>query len=133
MILVSGAILLAIPSQIESVEASSRIGPRFVPTLMAGIVMAISVVKLLKEFMKHEKKHVIAVDLKEQTRIALAILSMAVFYLASVRWNIVVPAILVGFALLAIMRCKKKSYYAIVLATGILLYLGAKYLVHIRF
>jgi len=133
MILVSGVILLAIPSQIENAAIGGSIGPRFVPTLMAGIVMAISVFKLIKELVTRAKKNMVEVELKEQARVGLAILSMICFYLAAMRWNIVIPAILLGCALLVIMRCRKKSYYAIVGVTGILLYLGAKYLIHIRF
>lgn len=133
MMAVSIGLLAAIPSQIENVQASSAIGPRFMPSLSAALILVISVIQLISEIMKKDKRRRIEIDLGEQKRILITILCMAVFYIVSGKWNIVVPSIVLGCVLLVIMRCRKWSYYAIVAATGIVLYLASKYLIHIRF
>lgn len=133
MLVIGLAILVSIPFQIEDVAGSSAIGPRFMPALAAGIILVVSVLNIIRELAAKGDRRMIEIRLDEQVRVLGVAVCMALSYLVSREWNIVVPAIVMGCILLAIMRCKKKLYYITVIATGMVLYLLSRYVIHVRF
>lgn len=133
MIAFSTVILISIPFQIENIDGNSLTGPRFMPFLSAAVILIIGIFNFVKGCLKRDEKSLLEIDLDEQKRVLKVLVLLAVFYMIAMIWNIVIPAIAAGCILLMIMRCRKRSYYISVLATGIILYLASRYLIHVRF
>lgn len=133
MIIFSAVILISIPFKIENIDGDSLTGPRFIPFLSAIVILLIGIFNFIKDRLKRGEKRLLEIDLNEQKRVLAVLVLLALFYVISMVWNIVVPAIAAGCMLLLIMGCRKPSYYISVVSAGIILYLASKYLIHVRF
>ena len=135
-LIVSIVILLIMPQQVV-VSDKDVVNGRAFPTMLAYLMMAMSLLmtgtELVKLITKKPlvKKTVNAlVEVKALVLIAILIVT---YLLAKVTDLFVIGALFCAVAFLVFFRCKKKSYYAITVTAAVLIWVVFRFVLNVSF
>src|SRR5690554_4042682 len=121
-VVVSIVIFLIIPLEIgEDVQAVHGITSRTFPYVLSGLMGACGL-GLIIQSLVFKKDEIKEIKLGQEVKGVLYIIVLLIYAFAC-RYSFVIATSLLGFATLRFEKCKKISYYLIIMSTVVIIYL----------
>lgn len=135
-LILSVVILLIMPQQVQ-ISDKDLVNGRAFPTMLAYLMMAMSLMLIGKELVKLVTKK--PMEMKTMNLLvevkALVIMGILIvtYLLAKVTDLFVIGAVFCSVAFLIFFRCKKKSYYAITLTVAVAIWVVFRFVLNVNF
>lgn len=135
-LIVSVVILLIMPQQV-AISEKDLVNGRAFPTMLAYLMMAMSLMLTGKEIVKLVTKQ--PLEMKTMNMLvevkALVVMGILIvtYLLAKVTDLFVIGAVFCSVAFLVFFRCKKKSYYAITLTMAVAIWVVFRFVLNVNF
>lgn len=135
-LILSVVILLIMPQQVQ-ISDKDLVNGRAFPTMLAYLMMAMSLMLTGKELVKLVTKK--PMEMKTMNLLvevkALVIMGILIvtYLLAKVTDLFVIGAVFCSVAFLVFFRCKKKSYYAITLTVAVAIWVVFRFVLNVNF
>lgn len=135
-LILSVVILLIMPQQVQ-ISDKDLVNGRAFPTMLAYLMMAMSLMLTGKELVKLVTKK--PMEMKTMNLLvevkALVIMGILIvtYLLAKVTDLFVIGAVFCSVAFLIFFRCKKKSYYAITLTVAVAIWVVFRFVLNVNF
>ena len=135
-LVVSIVILLIMPQQVV-VSEKDVVNGRAFPTMMAYLMMAMSVLMTGNELMKLVTKKPLTMKtvnaLAEVKALTIIAILLVTYLLAKLTDLFVIGGLFCAVAFLVYFRCKKKSYYAITISAAVLIWVVFRFVLNVNF
>lgn len=135
-LILSVVILVIMPQQVQ-ISDKDLVNGRAFPTMLAYLMMAMSLMLTGKELVKLVTKK--PMEMKTMNLLvevkALVIMGILIvtYLLAKVTDLFVIGAVFCSVAFLVFFRCKKKSYYAITLTVAVAIWVVFRFVLNVNF
>lgn len=137
LFLVLSIVILAIMPQQVQISEKDLINGRAFPTMLAYLMMAMSVLLTGKELAKLVTKKPLEMKTMNALVEVKAILIMGIllvtYLLAKLTDLFVIGGVFCAVAFLVFFRCKKKSYYAITLTAAVMIWVVFRFVLNVDF
>ena len=135
-LIVSVVILLIMPQQVV-VSEKDVVNGRAFPTMLAYLMMAMSLLMTGNELVKLVTKKPLVTKtvnaLVEVKALVLIAILLVTYLLAKVTDLFVIGGLFCAVAFLVYFRCKKKSYYAITISAAVLIWAVFRFVLNVNF
>jgi len=135
-LIVSVVILLIMPQQVV-VSEKDVVNGRAFPTMLAYLMMAMSLLMTGNELVKLVTKKPLVTKtvnaLVEVKALVLIAILLVTYLLAKVTDLFVIGGLFCAVAFLVFFRCKKKSYYAITVTAAVLIWVVFRFVLNVSF
>ena len=133
---VSVVVLLIMPEQVV-VSEKELVNGRAFPTMLAYLMMAMSLLITGNELVKLVTKKPLAMKtvnaLVEVKALTIIVILIVTYFLAKVTDLFVIGGLFCAVAFLMFFRCKKKSYYAITVTAAVLIWVVFRFVLNVDF
>ena len=135
-LVVSVIVLMIMPNQV-AVSEKDLVNGRAFPTMLAYLMMAMSLLLTGNELVKLITKKPLVMKtmnaLVEVKALVLIAILIVTYLLAKVCDLFVIGGLFCAVAFLVFFRCKKKSYYAITVSSAILIWVVFRFVLNVNF
>ena len=135
-LVVSVIVLLIMPNQV-AVSEKDLVNGRAFPTMLAYLMMAMSLLLTGTELMKLVTKKPMVMKtmnaLVEAKALVLIAILIVTYLLAKLTDLFVISGLFCAVSFLVFFRCKKKSYYAITVSAAILIWVVFRFVLNVNF
>lgn len=135
-LVLSIVVLVIMPSQVQ-ISEKDLVNGRAFPTLLAYLMMAMSLLLTGKELYKLLTKKPLETKtmnlLVEVKAVIVMIILLVTYLLAKYTGLFVVGALFCALAFLLFFRCKKKSYYIITLTMAVAIWAAFRFVLRVNF
>ena len=137
LFLVLSIVILAIMPQQVQVSEKDLVNGRAFPTMLAYLMMAMSVLLTGKELVKLVTKKPLEMKtvnaLVEVKAVTIMVILLVTYLLAKLTDLFVIGGIFCAVAFLVFFRCKKKPYYAITVGAAVVIWVVFRFVLNVDF